>query len=180
MRFSICHEVAHTFFPGWEKREHTRSRRGLPPFDPSAQVERLCDTIAAELLMPTEHFLDSVRKTGFSVTGVEALSETYGASKEAVAIRMVESGLKSCAMAVLVYRTKKPRSSKRSFLPNGVSPSSLKNMRVVYSAKSPQFPWSLPRFYSAGSESCIHHAAWMNESETATEDVGFQDGIHTA
>ncbi len=57
-RFTLAHEIAHTIF--FQKTSPPTRAPGLPPGD--AAEERLCDRIAAELLLPTEHFESEMRK----------------------------------------------------------------------------------------------------------------------
>lgn len=98
--FSICHEIAHTFFP--DCAEFIRMReKGQGKADPDREVEVLCNIAASELLLPVDHFLDSLKEFGFSLSSVPPLSGRFLASKSATVIKMVNTGIKVCAAVFL-------------------------------------------------------------------------------
>ena len=102
--FSIAHEIAHTFFPGYQDRYKARHKVGK--FDPKYEVEFLCDLGASEIIMPTPEFDSDVGNMGVSLKSLRKLSRRYEASLEATAIRMTGTDLSSCALIVLDYSHK--------------------------------------------------------------------------
>lgn len=90
-RFTIFHEVLHTYMKGFYVEE--RAYR-CDPGDPTpgvvsdARLEALCDRGAAEMLFPRTEFLDDL--TGNKVTWdlVNDLAERYDASRMATAARI--------------------------------------------------------------------------------------------
>lgn len=87
-RFTIFHEIAHTFLPGYEHKPQyrctplsTRERR-----DPA---EVLCDIAASELLMPARHVRAVIAASSFDLDAVTALAEDCDASLEAAARRFI-------------------------------------------------------------------------------------------
>jgi hypothetical protein len=78
-RFTIAHEMAHAIF---ESTGPNCPRNGV-------ELERLCDKIAAEVLMPRRVFLDQLERE-FSVKRVMELSQLFRASVSATAIRCAE------------------------------------------------------------------------------------------
>src|SRR5207249_909797 len=82
-RFTVCHEAAHTFFPGFTDQARFRC---TGPRDP---LEKRCDLAATELLLPRRFFLHDLREASFDLDTVEELSDQYEASIEATALRLV-------------------------------------------------------------------------------------------
>jgi IrrE N-terminal-like domain len=78
-RFTVAHEMAHALFE--------TSGRNCPRV--GRELERLCDKIAAELLMPRMVFLQCVGPA-VSVGGVFELARLFGLSLSATAIRCAE------------------------------------------------------------------------------------------
>lgn len=87
-RFTICHEIAHTFLPGYRHAPQYRctplaARRRRDP------VEVLCDVAASELLLPARCVSAFVAGASFDLDAVEALGERCEASLEAAARRFI-------------------------------------------------------------------------------------------
>lgn len=104
-RFTICHEVAHTFFPGFRFAPQyrctplsTRSAR-----DP---IEVLCDLAASELLMPARHISTALQSASFDLDTVHELAGDCDASIEAAARRLVSLWPEPCALIRLELMTK--------------------------------------------------------------------------
>ena len=78
-RFTVAHELAHALFE--------TSGRNCPRV--GRELERLCDKIAAELLMPRKVFLECAGPA-ISLGGVFELARLFGMSLSATAIRCAE------------------------------------------------------------------------------------------
>lgn len=87
VRFSIAHEIAHTFFPDCGERIRNRSVHLAQ--DDSWQLEILCNLAAAELVMPVGSLLDSVGPET-SIEDVLQLRRKYDVSVEALLIRIAK------------------------------------------------------------------------------------------
>jgi len=147
IRFSICHELAHTFFP--DCYEYTRHRGGKTAFDPvHAEFERLCNIGAAELLMPWDDF--SVRMSVRPIDGslVLRLREDFDVSLEACLNRIVDLSDRVCAVVMFEekYSKKELRlgaGSVREFDFEGAKQNP--KLRVAYSRGSPQWTTYIPK-----------------------------------
>lgn len=89
-RFSIAHEVAHTFFP--HNHKSFRARAVTVPNGVGRRLgyrveEALCDRAAAEMLMPEEIFLPMLRWPAPSVQLIKQAARTFETSIEATARR---------------------------------------------------------------------------------------------
>ena len=88
-RFTVFHELAHTFFPDFcELVPHAYQRAGA---DPEDEFEKLCDIAASEMLLPIAEFRG--HSYGLPVVCCEAiqkLSALYQASPDATIRRFVE------------------------------------------------------------------------------------------
>ena len=75
-RFSIGHEITHTFFPDcFEAVRYRECTTGTPGTKDA--VERLCDVGAAELVMPTPEFTDELGALGLSIETMRVLRDRY-------------------------------------------------------------------------------------------------------
>lgn len=87
-RFTILHEVAHTFLPGYE---HAPQYRCTPLSSSSRRDpnELLCDIAASELLMPARYVRSVIADASFDLDAVTDLAYHCDASLEAAARRFV-------------------------------------------------------------------------------------------
>ncbi|MEO7572378.1 MAG: ImmA/IrrE family metallo-endopeptidase [Acidimicrobiales bacterium] len=87
-RFTILHEVAHTFLPGYRHATQYRctpmSTRGRR--EPN---EVLCDIVASELLMPARYVRSAITQASFDLDAVSDLALDCDASLEAAARRFI-------------------------------------------------------------------------------------------
>ncbi len=99
-RFSHAHELAHLLLhceglnarPGeiWRHRKSNKLN----------DEERLCDQIAAEILMPREVFVADATDVGWSIDGLKQLRELYDTSVQATASRMINLMPETCHMGI--------------------------------------------------------------------------------
>jgi O-acetyl-ADP-ribose deacetylase (regulator of RNase III) len=95
-RFSIAHELAHTFFEDW--REAIRNRESRPNFAPHEwELEMLCNIGAAELLMPVTSF-PQLRDEALNIRTLMQLKDKLEVSAEALLPRVVRLTNEPCAM----------------------------------------------------------------------------------
>ncbi|MGH2819385.1 MAG: ImmA/IrrE family metallo-endopeptidase, partial [Actinomycetota bacterium] len=99
-RFTVCHEICHTFFPGFRESPRTRTDRDVERFDPRDPEEYLCDHGAAELLLPRPWLLPSVPKD-FTLDDVIEIAARSRASIEAAAQRCVDLSTRPVAVVML-------------------------------------------------------------------------------
>jgi hypothetical protein len=88
IRFSIAHEITHTFFPDCLERARYRAKRTVYR-DDDWQLEMLCNIGAAEILMPPGSFV-SLRNAGFDIARLMDLRRELEVSAEALLIRIVK------------------------------------------------------------------------------------------
>lgn len=105
-RFSVAHEISHTFFPeyttkAWCRTDaRYRSRENAEDF-----LEMLCDVGAAELLFPQPWFgRDAAAVT--DAAGIITLASTYHASREAAIRRYAETSPESVAAVFFTWKLK--------------------------------------------------------------------------
>ena len=99
-RFSFAHELGHLLLskmgsstiPGSAPAHRSEKSRG--------QEERLCDQIAAEILMPRVAFTAEASRLGWSLNGLKGLTRQYGTSFQATASRLIELVPESSLMGV--------------------------------------------------------------------------------
>ncbi len=105
-RFSIGHEITHTFFPDCfdmvRNRECTAGAEG----GAKDELERLCDIGAAELLMPQPEFGSHLAHLDVGLEAVDNLRQRYEVSREAACIRVAQMADCPCAAVFLSYRNK--------------------------------------------------------------------------
>lgn len=91
-RFSFAHELGHIMLLASESTlgSSTRYRSSSSPTKNKKAEERLCDAIAAELLMPEETFTRELMESGRSLRRLPQLANLFGTSLTATAIRYWE------------------------------------------------------------------------------------------
>ncbi len=84
-RFSWAHEIAHLLLD--------RPRDGAAVFRSTSQeeIESLCNSLAADILMPREMFWTALAPLGYGLAAVPTLAQTFQTSITATAIRMVKT-----------------------------------------------------------------------------------------
>jgi len=88
LRYSICHELTHTFFPDW--KEEVRYRAAQDELSGDAwQLEMLCNIGASELLMPIGSFPE-LQEQRVSIDRLLELRSLYEVSVEALLLRFIK------------------------------------------------------------------------------------------
>jgi O-acetyl-ADP-ribose deacetylase (regulator of RNase III) len=87
VRFSIAHELAHTFFPDFP--EFVRHRAGPRAAPDEWQLELLCDVAAAELLMPVGSFAD-LESEPLQIEALMDYRKRFDVSTEALLLRVIK------------------------------------------------------------------------------------------
>lgn len=88
-RFSIAHEIAHTFFNP-VTRTYRRSGLAVTVARERPEIvieESLCDIAAAEMLMPEHLFREAAMRERPSIAAVQGLASLFDTSLEATALR---------------------------------------------------------------------------------------------
>jgi O-acetyl-ADP-ribose deacetylase (regulator of RNase III) len=86
LRFSVAHELAHTFFP--DVAEAVRYRGPRTGADDTWQLELLCNIAASELLMPVGTF-ETLGREPLDINHLMRLRKSYDVSSEALLRRVV-------------------------------------------------------------------------------------------
>lgn len=103
-RFSIGHEITHTFFPDHSTHVWTRSEsRHRDLSNPNDYLEMLCDVGAAELVFPRRWFMRDAQGIE-TAAGILSLADRYKASREATVRRYAE--LHAAAVAAVFFEWK--------------------------------------------------------------------------
>jgi len=110
-------------------------------------IERLCDTGAAELLMPSDDIQAIVREHGFSTGTIPMLCHRYSASSIAVAMQMVSTASHHCYLVIAV--------------PHYVRQDDDPSMLVEVKAEKAQ--WQLVMLYTSASPSAKY---WIRRGQT--------------
>lgn len=168
-RFSICHEIAHTFFP--EYQMEIQHRRNSGHFDPvHAELEQLCHIGAGELLMPLDEFVQQAGGRVASIAVAGELAGFFNASTEAALRRLVDLSEQPCCLLWLSERLK-PKELKSGgpefdFGFEGPKP----KLRVDYSFASPGWRTFVPRHKSIPNNSAIYGVLKGEVCEPRPED----------
>jgi hypothetical protein len=99
LRYSIAHEIAHTFFPDCGERVRNRSKAEMSDSPDEWQLEALCNIAAAEILMPIGS-LEADELTTFDINSVSAVRKKFEVSTEAVLVRLAHLSDLPCAVFV--------------------------------------------------------------------------------
>lgn len=87
VRFSIAHEIAHTFFPDCAQEVRHRNSRSGKVAD-AWQLETLCNIGAAEILMPLGR-LGEVDQSALTIENILRKRDELDVSTEAILIRLI-------------------------------------------------------------------------------------------
>ncbi len=154
-RFSICHEIAHTFFPDYYEQIQHRRKHGH--FDPvHAELELLCHVGAGELLMPFDEFTSAVADRTPSMRTADELGIYFNASQEASLRRMVDLTDQSCCLLWVSERLKptEERSNGPEFDFGFDTPKP--KLRVDYQFSSQKWRAFIPKHKSVPDESLLY------------------------
>lgn len=90
-RFTLAHEIGHTFFlelPQHTSSEYMAGEKNIQVFHSDTKEEYLCNRVASEILMPRSLFLDRLDKLGLMAAAVPELAREFGTSLQATARRI--------------------------------------------------------------------------------------------
>lgn len=105
-RFSVAHEISHTFFPNYASKTWCRTdSRYRDRSNPDEYLEMLCDIGAAELLFPQPWFSQQADVVS-DAAGLIALATTFQASREATLRRYAEMSSESLAAVFFTWKLK--------------------------------------------------------------------------
>jgi IrrE N-terminal-like domain len=190
-RFSIGHEITHTFFPEYSSHVWPRAdARYRDLNDPNDYLEMLCDIGAAELVFPRRWFSRHAANVT-TAAGLVELAQTYRASRQATVRRFAELNTGEVAAVFLSWKLKPTQRNEvgRVEQPNlfGTSPEEevrqVLRLRVEYSIPSPTFREAghfVPRDKSVQPATPLHDAA-VTASHTQGEchlDLGQSSGLY--
>lgn len=147
-RFSVLHEGGHTLLPGFKRggtHHRCKGRR--------TREEQLCDLAAAEFLLPRSFFVADLPGAGSGLDGVESLAQSYVASLQATARRVVDLTEKPMGMMVFQMANKPADRGREDARPP--------KLRIEYVYSSDKLPFPL-RHKSAPDKSPFQRA-WNNE-----------------
>jgi O-acetyl-ADP-ribose deacetylase (regulator of RNase III) len=96
VRYSIAHEIAHTFFPDYADKVRNRDEKSDISGD-DWQLEMLCNIGAAELIMPIGSFPD-LRGESISIDKLMELRKQYDVSTEALLLRFIRLTDRACCL----------------------------------------------------------------------------------
>jgi len=173
-RFSIGHEITHTFFPEFTTHVWPRANsRQRDLSDPDDYLEMLCDVGAAELVFPRRWFTRDALRVD-SACGIAKLADTYEASREATVRRYAEFHLEAVTAVFFGWKLKPTekgrlgRAEQTNLL--GISPSEelrdALRLRVQYTVPSISFSSAghfVPRDKSVKNRGPIYSAASTGE-----------------
>jgi Zn-dependent peptidase ImmA (M78 family) len=173
-RFSMAHEISHTFFPHYQLklwcRTDARFRRRENPDD---LLEMLCDIGASELVMPLPWFgHDAATVT----TGVELLelAKKYNASREAAIRRFAETSERSVQAVFFSWKLKPTEKWKMNHrqqrlfgAPGDGQP--VKKLRIDYSIPSST---ATDRGYFLPPDKSVEDAAPLDSAAAGTPAEG--------
>ncbi|UCF68562.1 MAG: ImmA/IrrE family metallo-endopeptidase [Acidobacteriota bacterium] len=166
-RFSIAHELGHTFFDNTLATYQMRTSQNRAqhyPTDAALQLERLCDLCAAELLMPEASFREAVERTGFRAGAIPELARSFGVSLEAAALRFVQTSDRCCAAGFFEF-SEPPRRRRCAVRPLPLE-TAYRARRVF---RGCGFPFLFPDGKSIDDASVIVRASLQPHELTATE-----------
>ena len=190
-RFSMGHEITHTFFPDHSSHVWPRAdARHRDLSDPSDYLEMLCDVGASELVFPLRFFVRDAAEAK-NATDLVRLSQLYQASLEATLRRYAELHPESLAAVFFSWKLK-PKQKGRIGNPAqanlfGLTPEAevqaARRLRVEYLIPSQRFLSDgiyLPKEKSVASQGPLYEAARSRQpvDGEACLDLGAASGTY--
>lgn len=169
-RFSVGHEITHTFFPDHSSHVWPRAdARHRDLKDPSDYLEMLCDVGASELVFPLRFFMRDASEVK-NAAGLVRLSQRYQASREATLRRYAELHVDALAAIFLSWKLKPTQKGRIGNLDQtnlfGISPTeearAARRLRIEYWIPSQAFStrgFYLPKDKSVASEGPLYEAS---------------------
>jgi IrrE N-terminal-like domain len=186
-RFSMAHEVTHTFFPDYQSKiwcrtdARFRSRR-----NPDDLLEMLCDIGASEIAMPLPWFASDARAVATGADLAE-LARKYATSREATLRRYAETSGRSVHAVFFSWRLK-PAERRRLTNPlqerlfDTPDDQTIKKLRLDYSIPSNaalDAGYYLPPHKSVESQGPLYMAAVGTPSQGQCRlDLGPAAGLY--
>lgn len=171
--FTVGHEVCHTLFPSYGARPRFVEDHVTGAYERNQEEEYLCDVGAAELIMPMALFRPMAAEQGFNLDTVARQAELFRTSREAAAIRLVQTDLWPCAMAVwhLSHKpTERPRIGHPT-LPGFETSVPEKKIRLRYAVASSTFGHYLHKHLSAAPDGILARCYLQGESAYGEEQL---------
>ena len=174
VNFSLAHEIAHSLLdPAPSGTRYFRARTDY--YDGSVathKLERACDEIAAELLMPGAWFREAISRRGLCAQAVPVIAGDFGVSLEAAAARIVETAEGPCAVGFFHHidsrgRTAPPPASSRSWSVSEEESDSCWRTRRVF--HGPGFPWRFRTAQPVAVDSVLMATALTGRPGSAVE-----------
>ena len=159
LRYSIAHEISHTFFPSVADRPRHRTALGaLPAIGDDWQLELLCNIAAGELLVPTLALPEGeLARATADINRLMKLRADFAVSTEAMLRRAVQ--VADNAVTMFAAAPKAPLD--RSVL----------DFRIDYTARSSQWDAGVPRGRIIPSK-VLGHCTAVGFTARGTEDWG--------
>ena len=157
LRYSIAHEISHTFFGDVADRPRHRSAMGaVPTLGDDWQLELLCNVAAGELLVPSLALPEEeLQGAARDVNRLMSLRARFDVSTESMLRRAVQVA----DHAVTMFAAAPMASSDRSVV----------DFRIDYTAPSSQWDADLPRGQMVRSE-VLGHCTAVGFTAKGTED----------
>ena len=179
-RFSVGHEITHTFFPGYEEKVQCRKPKTRDWSDPEDVLEVLCDIGASELVFPLPWFEEDAQRHAGSAEGIARLASQYRASLEATIRRLLD--ISTEPMAAVFFRWKLKPVQKKKGIGCKDQPSLfgddpvvearlLMKLRVDYALTGGGFALHIPPEKSVESKGVIYDASVGNICLDAEEEL---------
>ncbi|MDA8188228.1 MAG: ImmA/IrrE family metallo-endopeptidase [Dehalococcoidales bacterium] len=155
--FTVGHEIGHTLIPSYRTRPRIVEDITTGAYDQGREEEYLCDVAASELLMPMRLFRARAAPTGLSLDSVVELARLFHASREAAAIRLVQTNLWPSAVAIWrwAYKPTQQHILGQPTLPGMEWAVPQKELRVRYAVHSSGFGYYLHRHLAAQTDGCL-------------------------
>lgn len=154
--FSCAHEIGHIVLEKLNIERYTNYIE-YRTFNPQKSgnlrakaKERLCDAVAAELIMPSDIFQRHLINNGISVDSIERLSRQFMVSSPSVAIKIAEVSPQPCA--ILNWTTTRNKKARALILTWQVNSDSLQKDMGQYIPihTSVSYPSTLHTAYNTG------------------------------
>lgn len=163
-RFSICHELGHTFFeprPGMTRNMNDVISRCYE----QDLEEKLCDMFAAEFLMPQNVFSFFAKDLSPGITSLRRISSAFHVSAQSAALRIIDLDLWPVGLLMLQYNAKE-QPLYRGYRPSRSVKLNVPVSAVIRAFRSPCSPTGTLVVPNRNADTRVEYYTYMSSGRT--------------
>lgn len=176
--FSFCHEFMHDCIEHDDDFLSLFADAYIQQESEYDTMEQLCNSGAAELLIPSEEIRTLIQRDGFSITLIPQFCELFGASSIAVAFQMVSCATHNCYLVIVEMHNMQPEiRHNQPLLFEAKTPVDTQGqLLIIYSSASSSAKYSIKRNQVIPTNHLLYEALHTSETVSGEAKLPFASG----